>query len=176
MKTYIICGKSGSGKTTVAEIIKDYYENHKKKAVITGYANYIKLYAHVMLDYDFSEKQKPRSFLQKMGSYIRTDLNLPNMLSDRLLMDMDIFKHFYDVCIISDARLPEEISYLKNNLNNVKVIKVSGNFNPLLNMEQLSHETEVRVDEINNYNYYIENNNDYNSLRAKVYQILEGEE
>lgn len=175
MKVYVIVGKSGSGKTTVASIIKEYYETKGKKALITGFSDYLKLYAHIMLGYNFSEETKPRTFLQKMGSYIRTDLKMPDMLGSRLLTDIDIYKHFYDAVIISDARLAEEVAYLKNNINNIRVIKVVGRMNQKLTMEQLSHETETRVDEVTEYDNLIINDTNYNSLKAKTLEILESE-
>lgn len=174
MQVFVLTGKSGSGKSTVAEIIKKYYNSKDKKTIITGYASYLKLYAHLMLDWDFKESTKPRTFLQQMGSYIRTDLKMPNMLSERLLTDIDIYKHFYSVLVISDARLPEEINYLKDHIDQICVIKIEGDYNRNLTMEQLSHETETKVDLIDNYDYLIVNDTDYNGLRAKVYQLLEG--
>ena len=176
MKVYVLVGKSGSGKTSVAKIISEYYETKNKKAVITGFSDYLKLYAHIMLGYDFKEETKPRTFLQEFGSYIRTDLKMNDMLASRLLTDIDIYKHFYDAVIINDARLPEEVNFMKNHLNDLKVIKVSGRMNQKLTLEQLGHETETRVDEVNNFDYFITNDGNYSSLRARVVSILEGED
>ena len=173
MKVYVIVGKSGSGKTSVASLIKDYYESKNEKAIITGFSDYLKLYAHIMLGYNFSEETKPRTFLQKMGSYIRNDLKMPDMLASRLLTDIDIYKHFYEAVIISDARLAEEVAFLKNNISNIVVIKVVGRINQKLTIEQLSHETETRVDEVTGYDYLIINDTNYQSLKAKVKEILE---
>ena len=173
MKVYVIVGKSGSGKTSVASLIKDYYESKNEKAIITGFSDYLKLYAHIMLGYNFSEETKPRTFLQKMGSYIRSDLKMPDMLASRLLTDIDIYKHFYEAVIISDARLAEEVAFLKNNISNIVVIKVVGRINQKLTIEQLSHETETRVDEVTGYDYLIINDTNYQSLKAKVKEILE---
>ena len=173
MKVYVIVGKSGSGKTSVASLIKDYYESKNEKAIITGFSDYLKLYAHIMLGYNFSEETKPRTFLQKMGSYIRSDLKMPDMLASRLLTDIDIYKHVYEAVIISDARLAEEVAFLKNNISNIVVIKVVGRINQKLTIEQLSHETETRVDEVTGYDYLIINDTNYQSLKAKVKEILE---
>ncbi len=175
MKTYIIIGKSGSGKSSVAKLISDYYNRIHKKTIISGYAKYLKLYAHEMINYDFSEENKPRDFLQKMGSYIRIDLNMPNMLSERLLIDCDIYKHFYDVLVVSDSRLSEEVNYLKNHLNNVCVLKVVGKPNYKLTMKQLNHETETSVDLYKDYDYLINNELDMKALKVQVESILEGE-
>ena len=175
MKVFVIVGRSGSGKTSVASIIKEYYEEMNRKAVITGFSDYLKLYAHIMLGYNFSEETKPRDFLQKMGSYIRSDLKMPDMLGERLLMDIDIYKHFYDTVIISDARLKEEVNFLRENIADIVVIKVTGRMNQKLTIEQMSHETEMNVDLVTNVDYNLTNDSDYNGLKAKVYEILKGE-
>ena len=175
MKVFVIVGRSGSGKTSVASIIREYYEEHDRKAVITGFSDYLKLYAHIMLGYNFSEETKPRDFLQKMGSFIRDELKSPDMLGERLLADIDLYKHFYDTVIISDARLKEEINFLREHLADIVVIKVTGRMNQKLTIEQMSHETEVNVDFVTNADYNISNDSDYNSLKVKVYEILKGE-
>ena len=69
MTIFLIAGKSGSGKSTVAKIIKDYYEEKKQKTIITQYSKYLKIYAKEMLGWNGDDQKKPREFLQEMGSY-----------------------------------------------------------------------------------------------------------
>ena len=57
MKVFLICGKAGSGKNEVAEIMKDYLGD----AVITGFSKYIKLFTMELTDWDGNENDKPRA-------------------------------------------------------------------------------------------------------------------
>ena len=46
---YIISGKAKHGKDTFSAYLKDVYERHGKKVIITQLAKYIKYYAREMI-------------------------------------------------------------------------------------------------------------------------------
>lgn len=68
--TYIICGKARHGKDTIAEIIKEYYEQKNKKLINLQYSSYIKEYAKKISNWDGSEETKPRELLQQLGTNV----------------------------------------------------------------------------------------------------------
>ena len=70
MKVFIISGKARSGKSTVSELIKKYYENIGLKTIVLAYARYIKMYAQDISDWDGSDENKPRELLQFLGTEI----------------------------------------------------------------------------------------------------------
>ena len=168
MKIFLISGKAGCGKNEVAEIMK------KKlgKTVITSFSKYIKLYALEFTDWDGRDITKPRTFLQGMGDKLRSIDE--NFLTDRILEDIKVYKDTFDNVIISDVRLPHEIEYIKENCNEevyaVRVNSVKNKRN--LNEEEMTHHTELDLDNYDKFDYIIENNFD-ETLQINVEKVLE---
>ena len=71
----------------------------------------------------YDETNKPRSLMQDFGQNLLRKIN-PNFLIDRLLEDIEVFSYFYDIIIITDARMKDEIIIPKKRYNNVKTIRV----------------------------------------------------
>ena len=67
---YIVCGKARHGKDTVAEIIRNYYEELNLKILNIQYSSYIKDYAKKISNWDGSEETKPRELLQQLGTNV----------------------------------------------------------------------------------------------------------
>ena len=110
-KIFIIGGKAKHGKDTFSEYLKEVYENHNKKVIVTQLAKYIKYYAREMTGWDLSEETKPREFLQQLGTnVIRQQLKKDDLFINRMIDDIEIFSYFYDAIIISDVRLKKEIN------------------------------------------------------------------
>lgn len=153
---YIISGKAKHGKDTFSAYLKDVYERHGKKVIITQLAKYIKYYAREMTGWDLSEETKPREFLQQLGTgVIRQKLKKDDLFIKRMIDDIEIFSYFYDVIIISDVRLKKEIYDLKKAYPNIKVIHiVRPDFDNGLTEEQKNHPTEKDLDDFNEF--YIE--------------------
>ena len=105
---YFISGKARHGKDTVGLYLKEFYEMDNKKVITCAYANYLKEYAKKISDWDGNEDTKPRGLLQKLGSVIREELNLGDMLTDRLNYDILIYSKFADVIIVTDDRGDKE--------------------------------------------------------------------
>ena len=68
MRVILICGKAGSGKNEVAEMLKDRLGN----SIVTGFSKYIKLFARELTNWDGNDDNKPRAFLQNMGDTLRS--------------------------------------------------------------------------------------------------------
>ena len=174
IKLYILSGKARSGKDVVANIIKDYY--YDKKSIIISFGHYIKDYAKRVSDWDGSEENKPRELLQQLGIELIKNKIDDKLFINRILEDIEVFSYFYDIIIVDDARLIDEIETLKNKFNNsisIRIIRTNYN-NGLTDIEN-NHLTEVGLDNYNKFDYTIENNNDYNDLKNKVENILRSE-
>lgn len=168
MKIIILSGKAQSGKNKVASIIEN---NLKDKKVITiSYASYLKEYAKNILKWDGNENTKPRTFLQEIGDYVKTIDN--KFLINRLLQDIEVYKNYFDVIIVSDARFVEEINCIKEKYENVSVINIIGRENSLNNKEK-NHITETALDDYNLYDFIIENKCSIEELEQKVKNIIE---
>lgn len=175
MKIYLVAGKAGSGKAEVAKIMKEYYLSQKKKVLITEYSKYLKMYAKEILNWNGSEP-KPRTFLQDLGVTIRENMDMPLFFIHRMLEDIKIYELYYDVVIISDVRLPEEIEEMKKHYKNVYSIYVINQFaaSPLSLKEQM-HPTETALENYSNFDITITNDN-LNVLDNKVIEFIESRE
>ena len=168
MKIFLIAGKSGSGKTEAAYIIKDALS----KTVVTNLSKYIKIFALEMTEWDGDDHNKPRTFLQHMGDKLR-EID-KNFLTKRLLEDTEIYKQYYDNIVVCDIRLKEEIEYIKNNTNNevITILVKSNRLNDKLTDEEHNHKTENEFLEYDKYDYIVENNYDDN-FKKEIDKIIE---
>lgn len=158
-KIFIVGGRAKHGKDTFSAYLKDVYENNGKKVIITQLAKYIKYYAREMTGWDLSEKNKPREFLQQLGTnVIRQQLKKDDLFINRMIDDIEIFSYFYDVIIISDVRLKKEINDLKKIYPNLITIHINRpDFDNGLSEEQKNHPTEKDLDDFNDFDIEIEN-------------------
>ena len=86
-KIFIIGGKAKHGKDTFSAYLKEVYENHNKKVIVTQLAKYIKYYAREMTGWDLSEETKPREFLQQLGTnVIRQQLKKDDLFINRMIL------------------------------------------------------------------------------------------
>ena len=173
MKIFLIAGKAGSGKAEVAKMIKEFYIYKKENSIITGYSKYLKLYAKEIADWDGNENNKPRKFLQDLGTYIRYNLNMPYFFIDRMMDDIRIYERDATVCIIDDIRLPEELEEIKKNFDDVTSILVINQFSKSsLSVEEQIHPTETALESYNSFDYTVVNN-DLAALKEEIFKILE---
>lgn len=171
---FIVCGKARSGKTTVTEIIKKYYQNKNIKCVNLMYAESIKNYAKKIIDWDGKEETKPRTFLQQLGTEIIRNKIDDDFFIKRMLDDIKVYSYFFDVVTISDARFIKEIEEPKKQFNNVVVIKIlKPNFVSDLTQSELNHSSENGLNDYDNYDYVISNDATLEVLEQKVFDLLD---
>jgi len=171
MNVYLICGKAGSGKNKVAEILASL----KEDSVITGFSKYIKNFCYELTDWDGNDNDKPREFLQSMGDILRKIDN--NFLAKRMTEDLEVYKKYgIKNVIICDTRLKSEIDYMKKNKNiNIVTIKVNSlGSTRFLTEEEKNHRTEIELDTYDKFDYVIENNYD-NTLTEQLEEMLKEE-
>ena len=172
MKVFLIAGKSGAGKNEVAKLIKEYYLKKEESTVITSFSKYLKLFAYEMTDWDGKDEEKPRKFLQTLGSIIREDMHWPYFLIDRMFKDLEIYDRYFDNVVICDVRLIEEIKMLKSEIEDCYAICIKGPINDKLTKEEQNHITEIELDNYQDFDYTIENFN-HEELQEKVEKMLE---
>ena len=154
-KIYILSGKARSGKDTVSHLIEDFYKD--KKVIKISYAYYLKDYLKRMNMYD--EENKPRSLMQDFGQNLLRKIN-PNFLINRLLEDIEVFSYFYDIIIVTDARMKDEITLPKKKYNNVKTIRViRTDYDNGLTKEEKENITETDLDDFLDFDYILYNDN-----------------
>ena len=165
-KIFILSGKAKSGKNLIADFIEEYYSD--KKCIQLSYAYYLKQYVKKITTWDGNEQNKPRDLLQSLG------IDLVKKIDDKLLIrrvmeDVQVYSHFFDVIIITDARLVEEIEIPKS-LFNCITIRINKDDNNLT-LEQKKHITETNLDNYCNFDYVI-NNNDISETKNQIINIL----
>ena len=165
-KIFILSGKAKSGKNLIADFIEEYYSD--KKCIQLSYAYYLKQYVKKITTWDGNEQNKPRDLLQSLGIDLIKKID-DKLLIRRVMEDVQVYSYFFDVIIITDARLIEEIETPKS-LFNCITIRINKDDNNLT-LEQKKHITETNLDNYRNFDYVI-NNNDISETKNQIISIL----
>ena len=166
----ILSGKARTGKNVVANIIEEYIG--KEKCIQVSYAYHIKDYLKRMNKYDEQNKENYRSLLQEFGAdFLLKEID-PKFLINRVREDISVFSYHYDVIIVTDARLVQEIKMPKEEFKNVVTIRITSNRDNELSNEQQKHITETGLDNYSDFDYIIENNTSIEELKNKVIKIM----
>ena len=170
IKLFILSGKARSGKDTAYEVIKEYYSN--KKVIGVSFGHYIKDYAKRVSDWDGSEETKPRELLQSLGIELVKNKIDDKLFIRRLLEDILVFSYFYDIIVVTDARLVDEIETLKEKYPDSISIRINRNADNGLKESEKKHVTEIALDNYSKFDYIIQND-DQESLKEEIIHILE---
>ena len=171
---FCICGKARSGKSEVANCIKNVYIKKGKKVVLSPYTKYLKQYISEITGQDINDSNKPRDLLQDISSeLIKGKLGKQDFFINRQLEDIDIYSYFFDVIIISDVRFPREIEVLKEKYDNVISIGVNRkNYESDLTVKQKKDITEIALDNYMDYDYMLINES-INNLQRDTNKIID---
>lgn len=174
VKIYIMCGKARQGKDTVASLIKEVYDNKKVKVLDLSFAHYIKEYAKKITDWDGSDDTKPRSLLTHLGTDIIRKQIDEMFFIKRMIEDIKVYSFYYDVLIITDARLKIEVDNIKQTFNNVIACYITRpDYESNLSEDQKKHITEIDLDDYNNFDYKIINDGTIEDLKPKIIKLVE---
>ena len=172
MKIIMIGGKARSGKDTFTDFLLE--ELKEKKACRIQISSYIKYYAMKYFGWDGEEETKPRDLLNKLATEIIREKIDPDFHINRLIQDIEVLSHFYDIFIVSDVRLPSEIEKVKEKFSDVVTVKLLRESDEL-NESQKTHITETALDNYEGFDYVIDNNGTLNQLQEKALKLIEGE-
>ncbi len=177
MKIFVIAGKARTGKNTLGNYLRDELKEYGYKPCVMHLTEPLYSYARNYFDWSENTGEKPREFLQKMGiEIIKEKLHKNYFLIDRTCEDIEILSNFFDVFIITDARLIMELEELKKRFDDVVTIKLErNNYDDLLTDEERSHITETEIDDYRNFNYIIKNTG-IDELRKEANNIIKNEE
>ena len=177
MKIYVIGGKAKCGKNTFGEYLKEQLKDYSYKPCIMHLTEPLYSYAKNYFSWNELEEEKPREFLQKMGiEIIQEKLGKKDFLLNRLFEDIEILSNFFDTFIITDARLVNEFESIKNHFDDVTTIKIErNNYNSMLTSEEENHRTEKEIDQVDNFDYIIENTS-LDDLKRQALEIVRKEE
>lgn len=163
-KIIIFSGKQYSGKDTVAKIMLNQMPEYKRSAM----GDIIKLTygSQKGLTYEEIEKNKPiyRQDLINLGNWGRSQ-DPDYWLKKIIEQDGNI--------MVTDVRVPHEYEVFKN--AGAISIRVEASRETRASRGELIGETditEVGLDYINNWDYVIENNSDYETLKEIVDTVI----
>lgn len=170
-KIFVLSGKARSGKNLVADLIEEHYKD--KKCIQLSYAYYLKQYVKKISNWDGSEETKPRKLLQELGIELIKKQIDDSLLIRRVCEDIKVYSYFFDIIIITDARLIDEVEIITKTFDNVTTIRINrDNFDNNLTSDEKSHLTEVALDNYNNFDYKINNSktieNDLNKILKEI--------
>lgn len=167
---FILSGKAESGKDELCNTIINYYKDKKVKKV--SYAYYLKKYVQDISGWDGKEENKPRELLQTFGiSFLKNQID-DKLLIRRTMEDVKVYSYFYDIIIITDARLKEEIEVPKTLFQKTYTIRINRNHHQskLTEIEK-SHITEIGLDDYPDFDFIIQNEGQ--DLSKEVKKIME---
>lgn len=180
----LISGKAGSGKTTIANILKDKILEIPSMTVLKyGFADPIKYIARAFAKWDENKDEKGRRLLQQIGAIFREynqDIWVIHFLNQ---LDKKAGILPFNFAIIDDWRFPNELAYLKQNpildivtirifgrggLSGSNASDVSENSLPEVSVEMIP--TGLTDDHW--YDFQIENSDDLEQLEKKMDLVL----
>lgn len=168
---YLILGKAGHGKDTIAEIIKD---SLGERTAVTSYAGYLKWMYTQFFNWNGVKDENARTDLQVIGTDIIRETYNEDFWVDRVIEQIEIFSGKFDNFIIPDARFINEIEKVKKRFgsNQVSVIRVVRlDYESNLTEMQAGHRSETELDNyLADATFY---NDDLDELRAAVQMFLE---
>lgn len=164
-KIIIFSGKQYSGKDTVAKILLENMPDYKRCAM----GDIIKLVygSQKGLSYEEIERNKPiyRQDLIDLGNWGRS-IDPDYWLKKIISQEGNI--------IVTDVRVLHEYEIFK--AAGAVAIRVEASRETRASRGQLVGEndvTEVGLDDVKDWNYVIENNSDYETLKAKALELVE---
>lgn len=177
MKVFVIGGTAKSGKNTFGNYLREELKTYGYKPCVMHLTEPLYSYARNYFSWNENSDEKPREFLQKMGiEIIKEKMHKPQFLINRTCEDIEILSNFFDVFIITDARLIMEFEEFRKRFDDVVVIKISrNNYDNGLSEEEKNHITETELLDYKKYDYEIENNN-FDALKNEAHKIIEIEE
>lgn len=172
MKVYLISGPARNGKDTIGDFLEKDYKEMGYKVCRTQIAKYLKMYIKDYFGWDGSEETKPRELLQQLGIELIKEKIDDELFIRRVLEDIEIYSYFFDVIIITDARLVDEVESVKNKYKDAVTIRiVRDNYESNLTSDQKNHVTETGLDGYNNFDYIV-SNNELDKLKVDIDKIL----
>lgn len=177
MQLYLIGGKARSGKDTIGKLLTEAYLPSLKKCAILHITEPLEELSKNYFGWDGKEETKPRELLQKLGiEIIRDKMQEKDLLKRHLVDKIEILSSFFEVIVVTDLRLIEEFTYLKNRYPHAITIHVlREDFDNHLSQEEKTHLTETDLERAYQFDYMIENTS-IKKMREQIEKIVEKEE
>lgn len=168
----LIGGKSGSGKNTIAEYMKNYLENkHHKKVLILGNGDKVREYAKTYFKVaNYKADDNGRIIMQGITNML---YDLDPYYFEKITHDT-IFKTDYDVYLIIDWRYASTYTYFKGSAYKVNTLYLTRK-SPYNYGEQVTKDKSEQMESLKPcIQYYIHNESlSLLQLKSEVHKITE---
>ncbi len=174
MKLYLITGNSGSGKDELGHLLKEELTSQGKKTCLLKITRPLYELCKNHFGWNGDMDNKPRDLLQTLGiEVIKGKLHKKDYLLNSLIEEMEILDLYFDVGIITDIRLVEELEKLTSKFDATTILIKRVNNLSKLSVKQQKHLTENDFLRYNKYDYKIDNTT-LDKLREESLVILGG--
>lgn len=169
-KVICISGKAQHGKTTTANLMKNYLEDRDERVLITSNAGLVKYVCKTFFGWDGNKDDAGRALLQYVGTDIVRKRD-PDYWVEFLLSMMDFFRDEWDYIIIDDCRFPNEIDNWWEDGYEVCHIRVNRDgFDSPLTDKAKAHESEHALDNME-CDFEIDNSGSMAELKETVEEV-----
>ena len=147
MKIIAISGHAQNGKDTLAGMLKEEYELHLNRVLVTHYADLVKYICKTFFAWDGKKDEHGRHLLQYVGTDIVRAKN-PDYWVNFIIDMLKFFDGHWDYVIIPDTRFPNELNRMKEagfEVLHLKIIRPD--FESPLTPEQQQHPSETSMDD-----------------------------
>lgn len=173
MRVITISGKARSGKTTIANALKEKLELQGMRVKIVNFADYLKMILKEYYGWNGEKDEKGRKLLQEVG----TDIMRKNNENIWVRVIIELLKAFgdtVDVVIIPDTRFKNEIVMLRDCpiIEGPFTVRVEreGDYSDLTE-EQKRHPSETALDDWK-FDLIVKNDKDLRSFLDKSDNII----
>ena len=148
LKFICISGHAGSGKDTVADMMRTYLWGYGERVLITHYADLLKYVCTNFFHWNGVKDEAGRTLLQHIGTDVVRSQE-PDYWVGFLAHIFELFPDQWDFVIIPDCRFPNELDYLRAQGFDVTHIHINRpGFVGILTDDQRSHASETSMDDI----------------------------
>ena len=172
MKIVLISGKARHGKDSLAAFVKEDLKKQNRKVLITHYADLLKFICINYFNWNGKKDAEGRQLLQYIGTDKIRAVD-PDTWVIFIIKILKIFPDTWDYVLIPDCRFVNEVSLMKKNFNDIKVIRIHRpNFINDLSEEQKNSESETALDNYT-FDYVICNDSTLDNLKLKAEYLVE---
>ncbi len=169
---YAISGKIGSGKTTLAELLKENLISKGRKVEIVNFADKLKEICFLLTGYYGKTQEEKNIYIEEYGFTVGEALQLigTNAMRNNYHKDVWVISTFKNMkpdtdYIIADCRFKNEADFC--NKNNAKLIRIDGDpaDTRKSSKRDLNHPSETDLDDYHNWGYYFYNDKSIEELK-----------
>lgn len=172
-KIIMFSGKAESGKDTLANVAKEYFENKGKSAKIVKFGNFLKIICSEYFCWDGKKDENGRQLLQTVSDGFKKNIN-SYFFADVLAGLLLTLNPSEEYILIPDVRYLEEIETFKLKIHVPQyIVRVNRPMHKnSLTEEQRNHHSETQLDNYENFDYVV-SDGDINSKINQLIKFLE---